>query len=78
MSKESANHHRQAAEHHQEAAKHHLAAAEHHEAGNHEKAGHHAHAYREGENECYDPQPEEDRDAELAYDAEYASPYAKT
>jgi hypothetical protein len=32
-----------AAEHHNHAAKHHQEAAKHHEAGNHEKAAHHAH-----------------------------------
>ena len=42
MSNEIADHRRKAADHHGHAAKHHLAAAEHHEAGNPEKAGHHA------------------------------------
>ena len=39
-----ATHHRSAAEHHEHAARHHKKAATHHEAGNHEKAGHHANA----------------------------------
>ena|SRR5438309_8540335 len=36
-------HHHKAAEHHEHAAKHHREAAKHHEAGDHEKAAHHAH-----------------------------------
>jgi hypothetical protein len=35
-------HHEQAAQHYEHAAKHHREAAKHHQAGNHEKAAHHA------------------------------------
>jgi hypothetical protein len=38
------HHHHKAAEHHEHAARHHREAAKHHEAGNHEKAAHHAHS----------------------------------
>jgi hypothetical protein len=44
MSKKAAEHHRKAAEHSSHATHHHNEAAKHHEAGNHEKAGHHAHS----------------------------------
>src|ERR1017187_9180989 len=43
MSKAAAAHHLKAVEHHEHAARHHREAAKHHEAGNHEKAAHHAH-----------------------------------
>jgi hypothetical protein len=43
MSETSAEHHTKAAEHHEHAARHHKEAAKHYTAGNHEKAGHHAH-----------------------------------
>jgi hypothetical protein len=42
MSKKAADHHKKASEHFTQAAKHHGEAAKHHEAGNHEKAAHHA------------------------------------
>src|SRR4029079_6998821 len=43
MSKKAAEHHKKASMHSGEAAKHHDQAAQHHEAGQHEKAAHHAH-----------------------------------
>jgi hypothetical protein len=43
MSKKAAEHHRKASEHSTQAANHHTEAAKHHDAGQHEKAAHHAH-----------------------------------
>jgi uncharacterized protein YjbJ (UPF0337 family) len=46
MSKKAAEHHKKASEHFTQAAHHHGEAAKHHEAGNHEKAAHHAHTFQ--------------------------------
>ena len=42
MSKKAAEHHKKASEHLTHAARHHGEAAKHHDAGQHEKAAHHA------------------------------------